>query len=235
MVVEDLVASYRTGLRTHIVLRGVNLSGEPGMITAIVGPNGAGKTTLFSVILGLLRPDRGRCVVGGMRPEDYRSRQGVGYLPEHSTFPRGWTVRNLLARGADLSGAEGRPDTFATALARTGFNAATQSKTIDKCSKGMQRMVGLAYALQGDPVLVVLDEPFSGLDVRARARLRREMRTARDRGATVLFASHELLEVERLADRAFILEGGRVRPAGAWDERASPGTGLEGELMSGDQ
>ena len=204
------------------------------MITAIVGPNGAGKTTLFSVILGLLRPDRGACVVGGLQPAAYRCRHGVGYLPEQSAFPRGWTVRDLLARGADLSGAEGRPDTFATALGRTGFDAGTLSKTIGKCSKGMQRMVGLAYALEGDPALVVLDEPFSGLDVRARARLRHEMRVARDRGAAVLFASHELLEVERLANRTFILEDGRVRPAGAQGERGSPGIGLEAELVGED-
>lgn len=234
MVVEDLFASYRTGFRRHTVLTGVDMSAESGMITAVVGPNGAGKTTLFSVITGLLRPDRGRCLVGGLRPVDYRRRHGVGYLPELSAFPRGWTVRDLLARGADLSTSEDSAKVFATALARTGFDSATLSKPVDKCSKGMRRMVGLAYALAGDPALVVLDEPFSGLDVHARARLRREMIAARDLGATVLFASHELLEVERLADRAFILEDGSVRTAGAGDGGVSAGTGLEAELMSRD-
>ena len=235
VVVEDLVASYRTGFRRHTALRGVNLSAEPGMITAIVGPNGAGKTTLFSVILGLLRPDRGSCLVGGLRPADYRRRHGVGYLPELSVFPRGWTVRCLLARGADLSASEARTEVFATAISRTGFNAATLSKPVDKCSKGVQRMVGLSYALAGDPALVVLDEPFSGLDVHARAGLRREMVAGRDRGATVLFASHELLEVERLADRAFILEDGIVRPAGKWSGDGSSGPDLEAELIGHDR
>ena len=235
VVVEDLVASYKTGFRRHAVLKGADLSAEPGMITAIVGPNGAGKTTLFSVIMGVLRTDRGRCLVGGLRPAEYRRRHGVGYLPEFSVFPGGWTVRDLLARGADLSATEASTEVFATALARTEFDSATLSKLVDKCSKGMQRMVGLAYALAGDPGLVLLDEPFSGLDVHARAGLRREMIVARERGATVLFASHELLEVERLADRTFILEGGRVRLAGARDEGVSAGTGLEAELMSHDR
>ena len=235
VVVEDLVASYMTGFRRHTVLKGADLLAEPAMITAIVGPNGAGKTTLFSAIVGLLRPDRGRCLVGGLRPADYRRLHGVGYLPEFSAFPRGWTVRDLLARSADLSAAETCTEVFDTALARTGFDSATLSKPADKCSKGMQRMVGLAYALAGDPELVVLDEPFSGLDVHARAGLRREMIVARERGATVLFASHELLEVERLADRTFILEHGSVRLAGARNEGVSAGTGLEAQLMSHDR
>ncbi len=235
MVVEDLVASYRTGFRRNTVLKGVNLSAEPGMVTAVVGPNGAGKTTLFSLVMGLLQPDRGKCLVGGLRPSDYRCRHGVGYLPELSVFPRGWTARAVLARGADLSASEGRAEVFATALARTGFDSATLSKPVEKCSKGMQRTVGLAYALAGDPAVVVLDEPFSGLDVHARAGLRSEMIAARDRSATVLFASHELSEVERLADRAFILQHGNVRPASAWSGSASAGTDLEAELMSHDR
>lgn len=231
VVVEDLAVSYRTGFRRQKVLRGVGFSAEPGMITAIVGPNGAGKTTFFSVIMGLLRPDRGRCLVGGLHPSTCRRRHGVGYLPEISVFPRGWTVRALLARGADLSASEDSAAVFATALARTGFDAAILSKLISNCSKGMQRMVGLAYALTGDPALVVLDEPFSGLDVRARASLRREMVAARDRGATVLFASHEVLEVERLADSAFILQDGNARPVDVRGEAESAGASLETELM----
>ncbi len=231
VVVEDLGVSYRTGFQRLTVLNGVNLSAEPGMITAIVGPNGAGKTTLFSAILGLLRPDRGSCLVGGLVPSEYRRRHGLGYLPELSGFPPGWTVRALLARGADLSASDDAVEVFATALDRTGFDAAILSKPVVRCSKGMQRMVGLAYALSGDPALVVLDEPFSGFDVRARASLRREMVAARDRGATVLFASHEVLEVERLADIAFILQEGNARPVSVRSEGEPAGTSLEAELM----
>lgn len=232
---DELVASYGTGFRRRAVLRGVTMSAEPGTVTAIVGPNGAGKTTLFCVILGLLRPDRGRCRVAGLRPADYRRRHGIGYLPELSVFPGGWTARGLLARGADLSVAGNRTEIFSAAIARTGFDAATLSKPIDRCSKGTRRMLGLAYALTGDPALVVLDEPFSGLDVRSRAALRREMLAARERGATVLFASHELPEVERLADRVFVLNDGVARAARAWSADGPAGLGLETEVTASDR
>lgn len=235
VVVKDLVASYGTGFRRPPVLSRVTMSAEPGRIAAIVGPNGAGKTTLFRVVLGLLRPDQGTCLVAGMRPTDFRRRHGIGYLPEHSEFPGGWTVRGLLARGADLSAVEDRADAYATAISRAGFAAETLAKPINRCSKGLQRMLGLAYALTGDPALVVLDEPFSGLDVHARTALRREMLAARERGATVLFASHELLEVERLADDAFILRDGIVRPASAWNGEGRAGLGLEADVIAADR
>jgi len=235
VVVEDLVVSYRTGLRRQIVLRGLTMLAQPGEITAIVGPNGAGKSTLFSVVMGLLRPDRGRCRVAGLRPADYRRRHGIGYLPELSVFPAGWTVHGLLARGADLSLMAGPEEVLTTAITRSGFDAATLAKPVDRCSKGVQRMLGLAYALSGDPALVVLDEPFSGLDVRARAALRREMHAARERGSTVLFASHELPEVRRSADRAFIVRDGVARPAGAWGGDDPTGLGWEAEWVARDR
>ena len=232
VLLEDVVVSYRTGFRRQEVLRSVTMSAQPGEITAIVGPNGAGKSTLFCVVLGLLRPDRGRCRVAGLRPADYRRLYGTGYLPELSGFPGGWTVRGLLARGADLSALDDPAEVLETAIDRAGFDAATLSKQIKKCSKGVQRMLGLAYALAGDPALVVLDEPFSGLDVHARAALRREMLAARGRGSTVLFASHEIPEIERLADRAFILQDGIARPASAWCGDSPAGPGLEAELTA---
>lgn len=210
--VSDLVVSYRNIFRRVKVLCGLNLAARPGEITALVGPNGAGKTTFFSVLLGLLRPVRGRCVVGGMRPEEYRRRYGIGYLPQVSAFPRGWTARDILARAVDLSASAERTAAFDTTVERADIESATLSRLATRCSGGVRRRLGLAWALAGDPSLALLDEPFTGLDPRARAGLRSEMLAARDRGATVLFASHELAEVEQLADHVFILEDGLARP-----------------------
>ena len=227
---SDLVASYRSMFRRHRVLSGLNLAARPGEITALVGPNGAGKTTFYAVLLGLLRPDQGLCLVDGKRPEEYRRCYGVGYLPQTSAFPRGWTARDVLARAVDLSVSAGRAATFAKAVERAGIDSATLSLPARKCSGGVKRRLGLACALAGDPSLVVLDEPFAGLDPSARAGLRREMLGARERDATVLFASHELAEVEALADRVFILEDGLTRPTTGSSRAAD----LNRELLGGD-
>ena len=226
---SDLVVSYRSVFRRVRVLGGLNLAARPGEITALVGPNGAGKTTFFAVLLGLLRPDRGRCLVGGMRPQEYRRRYGMGYLPQVSVFSRGWTARDVLARAVDLSASGERAAAFDTAVKRADIDSATLSRLARRCSGGVKRRLGLAWALAGDPPLALLDEPFTGLDPRARAGLRSEMLAARDRGATVLFASHELAEVEQLADQVYILEDGLTRPfAGAANAAA-----LNRELLGG--
>ena len=228
---SNLGASYTGVFRRHRVLKGMDLVAEPGEVTALVGPNGAGKTTFFGVLLGLLRPDQGSCTVGGLRPDEYRSRYGVGYLSQNCFFPHGWTGRDLLARAADLSGSTERSEVFETAAERAGVDSTTLSRRLSKCSNGQRRRFGLAWALAGDPSLVVLDEPFVGLDPAARSRLRNEMLAARSRGATVVFSSHELEVVVRVSDRIFVLGDGRTRPFAVASGDVDNVTNLERELL----
>lgn len=207
--VQNLVASYRRFLGSRPVLRGVTFGARSGEVTAVVGPNGAGKTTLFRVLLGFMRPDSGDCLVGGLPPDEYRRRHGIGYLPESAKLPRGWTGLDVLGRGADLAvGRRERRSEYSLALKRAALDRRSLAKEVGKCSNGTQRRLWLACALIGDPDVVVLDEPFAGLDPPARRALRHQMRAARARGAAVLLATHDLAEAARLADRIVFLEGG---------------------------
>ena len=235
VLMSELWVSYGGLMRRRAVLQGVDLRAEAGRITAVVGENGAGKTTLFRTLLGFLEPERGGCFVGERPSGEYRRRWGMGYLPDTTVFPRQWTSRDLLGRGVDLTVAVGRRRrALVDAVRRSGLDASGVSRPLDQLSRGARRRVALAFALIGEPEVIVLDEPFSGLDARARAALREETRTARDRGATVLLASHELAEIERLADRAFILERGRTRPGPQLrSDRASRGKALETALTRG--
>jgi ABC-type multidrug transport system ATPase subunit len=210
---EDLWVSYRRIGRRDTILRGVEMTALPGRVTAIIGRNGVGKTTLFRTLLGFQPSDRGRITVQGLSPREYRVHHGIGYTPEAVTFPVAWTVRDVLARGVDLASAGGdRSDTLAIAIRRSGLDSATLGKEANRCSTGVRRRLQLAFALIGEPRVVLLDEPFSGLDPVSRKHLRAEIRIMRDSGITLVLASHDLAEVARLADSVLLMEDGRLRP-----------------------
>lgn len=200
-------------MRRRIALEGVTISAQPGKVTALVGPNGSGKTTLLRLVLGFLRPTAGVVRVCGIEPDDYRRRHGMAYLPEEVQVPGGWSVRAFFERGAELAGidAEGRDAAVRLAWDRSGLDDRSLGQLrLGTLSKGMQRRAVLAFALIGEPDVVVLDEPSSGLDPEARARLRSQVSQLAHAGRTVILSSHDLAEIERVADRIIVLETGRV-------------------------
>ncbi|MFP4591682.1 MAG: ABC transporter ATP-binding protein [Halobacteriales archaeon] len=183
-------------------LESVDLSVAPGSLVAVVGPNGSGKTTLLRVLVGLLRPSDGRVA----RPHVRRGRP-VGYLPQHPRFRPGFTARETLAFYARLVDApEGAPDRL---LGRVGL-AEAADRRVEALSGGMRGLLGVAQALVGDPPVVVLDEPTTGLDPGMRRRIFGVLDELVDDGRGVLVASHDLDRVDRGADRVVVLDAGRV-------------------------
>lgn len=197
---------------------GVDISVPQGSIYGILGPNGAGKTTTLRMLLGIIDPDSGtRELLGTTRPRSASNR--VGYLPEERGLYPGMKARDAIAFMGALRGlpwAEGRARAEVL-LADAGLGHATNDK-IKKLSKGMAQFVQLLGSIVHRPELIVLDEPFSGLDPVNQERLEALILGERDRGATILFSTHIMGHAERLCDRLAIIAGGKLRYEGSVDE-----------------
>ncbi|WP_415382045.1 ABC transporter ATP-binding protein [Halosimplex sp. TS25] len=196
---------------------GVSLSVPDGASLGVVGTNGAGKTTLFRLLVGHESPDSGAVRVAGVDPTaGTRVRERVGYLPEHAGFQPALTGTEVLGYYADMRGVDApRIDGL---LAVVGLEDAAD-RTVGGYSNGMNRRLGLATALLGDPDVLLLDEPTAGLDpngVDAFNRVVERVREARD--VTVVLSTHNLGEVEALCDRVAVLEAGQLRTFGPVDE-----------------
>jgi ABC-type multidrug transport system ATPase subunit len=198
--------------RTVVALEEVTFRVPPGATWAVVGPNGAGKTTLFALALGFLHPTTGRVRLAGLAPRAYLRRHGAAFLPERFQLPGEWTVDAALlalARLERLRGATARARVD-QALERFGL-AAHAARPIATLSRGLLQRVGLAQTLLSDGRIVVLDEPTEGLDPIWRIQFRELIDELRRDGRTILIASHDLAEVERVAEQAVLLEDGRIR------------------------
>lgn len=198
-------------------LADVSLSLQRGTVTAVVGPNGAGKSTLLSLLLGFIRPSAGTIEIAGEPPRDYLREHGAGYLPERFSLPGAWRTGDALRMLARLDGAAGVAE---GALETLGL-APHADRRVRELSRGLLQRLGLAQALLARRDLVVLDEPTEGLDPVWRVRLRDIVSGLGADGRTVIIASHDLGEVERIADRAIVLDGGAVRDVLDVRERAA--------------
>jgi Cu-processing system ATP-binding protein len=194
------------------VLRGIDLTVEPGRVTALVGPNAAGKTTLIRCILGLVRPDAGTLTLDGM-PIDggsaYRAR--IGAMPQTASFPGNLSAAELLRMLRDLRGPGARTDEELIDELALGPMMDRPLKTL---SGGTRQQVSAAFAFLFHPDLLILDVPTAGLDPVSSSVLKDKILRERARGATFLLTSHIMSELEELSDDvAFLLEG-RIRYAG---------------------
>ena len=195
-----------------LALDDVTLDVPAGEVLGIAGPNGAGKSTLLAILLGFLRPTAGTVRIAGLAPRDYVEAHGVGLLPELVHAPKGWRADQALARYAVLSGVRG-PDVPAAVervLDRLGLQE-HRAKRLKALSKGTLQRLALAQALLGAPRLLVFDEPTHGLDPVWTHDFRTLVAELRAPDRTILVASHNLDELQRVADRVAILDRGRVR------------------------
>jgi ABC-2 type transport system ATP-binding protein len=179
-----------------------------GAVVGLVGHNGAGKTTLMKTVTGLVRPDAGEVRLHGT-PVGRLGRLGglVGVSFDASTLPPAWTVGTALRAAADLSGVSARkvPET----LELVGLGDVARRR-IGALSMGMRQRLALAIALVGRPMLLVLDEPTNALDPAASHELRGWLRAHAAAGNSVLVSSHNLPEVEQVADRIVVMRKGQV-------------------------
>lgn len=205
----------RKAYANHVAVRDVSLTVPSGTVFGLLGPNGAGKTTTIRMILNLMVPDSGHIEVLGRPAGDPAVSDRLGYLPEERGLYRKMQVRRVLRflgrlKGLDTKDADRRIDRWLERLGlRTGGQDWSTAK-VEDLSRGMQQKVQFAGTMLHDPELVVLDEPFSGLDpVNAQA-LKDTVLDLRREGRTVIFSTHVMDAAERMCDAVAIIARGEV-------------------------
>jgi Cu-processing system ATP-binding protein len=199
-------------------LENLHLEVQEGEVLALLGHNGAGKTTAMKLILGLIAPSEGELRVFGAAPhgaEADRLRRRLGFLPENVGFYEQLSGREVLEYFARLKRVDRHR--IDDRLEQVGLGEAARRR-VKTYSKGMRQRLGLAQALLGEPQLLLLDEPTTGLDPAATQDFYATVRALRDQGCTVLLSSHVLPGVEPYIDRALILGAGRRLALGSLDE-----------------
>jgi len=239
-----LVIEFRNVGKTYRSLLGnsvkaveeFSLQVAEGEILGIAGPNGAGKTTLIAMMLGYLRPTTGSVEINGLPARTYVERNGVGYLSELIAIPPKWRADTALVRYATLAGIPESliPVHVDAVIEKLGLGE-HRDKKVKALSKGNLQRVGLAQALLRDEQLLVLDEPTHGLDPVWTQRFRDIVEELRRPDRTILIASHNLDELQRLADRVAIIDHGRLQRvvSTSYDETQQTTTRFRLTLASG--
>ena len=208
------------------VVNGVNLLVNPGEVVGLLGPNGAGKTTSFYMIVGLVKPDGGRILMGGedisKMPMHKRARLGISYLPQESSIFRKLSVSdNIMAvlEFMDLTPAErqNRLDTLLSEL-NVGHLRTSKAYTL---SGGERRRVEVARALATKPEYILLDEPFAGIDPIAVIEIQKIIAQLKSRGIGVLITDHNVRETLEITDRAYVINQGQILEEGTPRQIAS--------------
>lgn len=210
--VHGLVKSY--GRRR--VVDGVDFYVDPGEIVGLLGPNGAGKTTTFRMACGMIDPDAGEVILGGVDvtrwPMFRRSKEGgMGYLAQESSVFRKLSVQNNLLGVMELLGMSRkvRTERAEQLMEQFGITKLRKSKAMS-LSGGERRRLEIARALVSEPRIILLDEPFTGIDPVTIDSIQAIIRDLRDRGISILITDHQVRETLEITDRSYVIRGGQV-------------------------
>jgi len=212
-LLDATVAEFRGARHAYgstVALADFDLTVRPGEVVAVLGPNGAGKTTALHLLMGLLAPQAGTVRLFGADPRERATRERLGVMLQASGVPETLTVReHLLGFAAYYP----TPLPLGDVIASAGLHEVADRK-YGTLSGGQKQRLHLALALVGDPDLLVLDEPTTGLDASARRALWASVRALLRRGRSVILTTHDLDEADALADRIVLLHHGRILAEG---------------------
>jgi ABC-2 type transport system ATP-binding protein len=208
------ISTVTKRFQEHVAVRDLNLQVPQGVVYGLLGPNGAGKTTTIRMILNVIAPDAGTISVFGRPHLEYGVTDRIGYLPEERGLYKKMQVRRVLRFLGELKGLSGRDADRRAGewLERLGLKTREKDwgqAKIDELSRGMQQKVQFIAALLHDPDLVILDEPFSGLDPINAQALKDTVVELKRRGKTVIFSTHVMETAERMCDAVCIIARGR--------------------------
>jgi ABC-2 type transport system ATP-binding protein len=223
----------------HVAVQSLSLAVPRGAVYGLLGPNGAGKTTTIRMLLNIIAPDEGRISVLGRPHDDPALVDRIGYLPEERGLYRKMEVRRVLRFLGELKSLGGkdldrRIDHWLERLALRGNGVDWSTRKVDELSRGMQQKVQFIGALLHDPDLVILDEPFSGLDPINAQALKDTVVDLKKQGRTVIFSTHIMDNAERLCDAVCIIAGGeKVLDGGVAEVRDAYGHRIVAVALDG--
>jgi ABC-2 type transport system ATP-binding protein len=204
------VQSIEKSYGTNKVLDGISLDLKPGEIFGLVGLNGAGKTTLIKILLDLAAADKGNAFIFGKQSDSVKAREQISYLPEKFSPSRYLKGDEHLALALSYYGKKLDKDRARKLAADLDLNPDVLSRKVGGYSKGMGQKLGLIGAFMVDQPFMILDEPMSGLDPRARIALKEVMLRARGEGKTLFFSSHILSDIDEICDRIGIIHDSKL-------------------------
>jgi len=206
LMIDTISKSYGT----HHVLDGISLSLKPGEIFGLVGLNGAGKTTLIKILLDLAKADKGQARMFGEPCTTVKARANVSYLPEKFSPSRYLKGEEHLALALSYYGKKLDRDKARQLAINLDLDPQVLTRKVGSYSKGMGQKLGLIGAFMIDQPFMILDEPMSGLDPRARIKLKDTMLAAKAAGKTLFFSSHILSDIEEICDRIGIIHNSKL-------------------------